>query len=193
MCDTENSVDYYVAINETIHAWMFEPQSEAPSRCFTLDYDCVRLMQARCDELDWKLEYQRRAPNENDTNKEFIARVRPSKIDGNGQRLRRIDREASTLPLAICLVVVAAIEELKSGPSHSLGVKYGADGFVRRAGNVASIASRCVDEKEGGDGVTFHGTGSVHLTSPNQLRRIADWLRNAANGLEQLKERKDAR
>ncbi len=183
--DTDKTDVDHDAINFAIHKWMYQYRVMLQAPRFTSDYEYVRVMQNRCDELDWQLEYQRRAPIKDGTScEEYIAMLRPPMVDGNGRRVRRIDKSADTLPLAICLAIVAAIEELKPEPTQVLDITPGDKGRVDRVwlngkgvrtGDLCSVMRRCRN-KNGDDGILFGYGGQVHLANSGQCGSIIEWL-----------------
>ena len=184
MSETSEMCD--VAINTAVRQWMREsPTITTPMGViFTSNYARVTLLQARCDELDWRLSYSR----DYGTVCEFTATVRPVVVH---ERARvPVTGQAGTLPMAICMAVAAAIERMTppkpAEPERELVTLSGPYGCVKykniEGDRYAVLLDRCgIDDK---DGVRFFDhRHSVHITDPKVLLEIADWLEGAATDL----------
>ncbi len=185
MTDANKEVDLN-ALNEVIHAWMKASPTLSSSDFATRyseAYGLVRLLQARCEEMDWRLTYERtgNAPTRNG-GEWYTVQVQLPKLGA------RIERAAHTLPLAICRAIEAAIEELKPEPETRLHITLGSGGYVqcKRSGmdGPHTILIRGVRDECGGDGVQFCCGPSVHITDIGQLRDIAQWLNTMADGIK---------
>ena len=188
MDTTKTAVDHQ-AITETIHKWMKESPGgmmESPGvLSYTTQYGYVARLQARCDELDWRLSYARISQTEDGMiSVRFSAVVKPH--DANRDKRIVIKEWADTLPLAICLAIEAAIKELKPepAPTQELDITHGDKGRVSRVwlnaagvrtGESRSVMRRCRSE-HGEDGILFGGAGAVHITDVDQCCRIIRWL-----------------
>ncbi len=188
--DDKTNVDHD-AINATIHKWMRKSPSimvpRKPGLNFSRCYNWLSSLQDRCDELGWRLNYRRVVQNAIGESARFFAAMSLPVGDSTTQR-RFLEWSADTLPLAICLAVVAAIEKLEQKPEQRLITNYGSDGFVQVVmdddSRVNTIAIRGIREEEGGDGIQFCCGRSVHITDPGQIRDIAKWLNVMAKDMD---------
>ncbi len=186
MTNANKEVDHD-ALNELIHGWMKESPKLFVSDLateYSTDYDLVPLLQRRCDEMDWQLDYQRagNAPTRNG-GEWYTVQVQLPKLGA------RTFAATNTLPLAICRAIESAIDELKPEPERDLVFMRGPSGFIKFRGfgdeqNYGLIADRLKSSVSGADGVRFHGEPLVHIENPDQLRDIARWPNNSADDIE---------
>ncbi len=171
MTDANKEVDHD-ALNEVIHAWLGYVTLPSPVHSYTTEFEFLPRVQRRCDELDWRLEYQRagNAPTRNG-GEWYTVQVQLPKLGA------RIERAAHSLPLAICRAIEAAIEELKPEPEPRLAIN---GGSVRLPGEPYAIAYKLGADVNGIQ-IGHEDTGPIHIKHPSQIRDLAAWLNVTAD------------